>query len=388
MEINQDGIFLDTLEGIFSYEETLLRAAYGNDFRIKPDGILENILTLAAEPEIKFQDIILYFAGQYNPDTADNIWQDALYERIGVSRLESRPTTFTKTVTGAAKYTVSAESITIRSEIDNNEFVNISEFSTGENGSAPVDFKALEAGSVSVDETDLFKIVSAPDGITGLGEDNVTNISQGRLRESDDEYRTRFKISKALNARTTKNANLANLTRYVDNAAFLSIIDKNDDLSMESGTVLIIAKHNTTDTLFANAVFDTLGFGVVYQGDTSVTVSDDCGDNVVVKFKNAEEIPMEINASIKLVSGYYEDVVVTNVKKNITSYINKRVFGLEVIIYATEFIIPILETDGVEAVTAIGVKRETDEKYFSEIEMSRVEVPNFSEDKMYFEVSC
>ena len=387
MEITNTGMKTDNYDEIISNIETSLQESFGADFKIKSKGLLDKILELIVNSELAYQSNIELLGSQYAPENAINIWQDELYERIGVARLSAQPTTFTKALSGAADYTVSAGSITIRSKNGEHEFINISDFTTDETGKAYVDFESVESENISVTETDEFLIVSAPDGIDSFCDENVSKISQGHGRESDDDYRVRFRSSKALNSRATRNANIANLTKYVDNVAFLSIIDKNEDLSMTPGTLLIIAKHNTTDNIFAQAIFDTVGVGVIYQGDTTVLLKDDCGEDIKVKFKNAEEIQIEIKSEIKIRSGYYSGSVITNIRKNITEYIQKRVFGLGVIIYATEFIIPILETDGVEAVSTISIKRGNEETYVDNIELERDEVPVFGEENMIFDVS-
>ncbi len=387
MEITKDGIKLHTYEDIVSSIEAELQKSFGAEFKIKPGGMLDSIVSMVADIELEYQTNLENLALQYQPEKAEGTWQDSLYERMGAYRLSAQPTTFTKSVVGAADYTVPAGSVTIRTAEGSNDFTNISEFTTDKSGKAYVDFSSIEPGDIPITETEEFLLLSAPEGIDGVGDEEITKISQGRSRESDEDYRIRFRNSKALNSRATRNANIANLTKYVDDVDFLSIIDKNEDLTMSPGTLLIIAKHNTTDNIFARAIFDTVGVGVVYQGDTCISLKDECGEDVQVKFKNALEIPVEIKSEIKIRSGYYSESVFADIRKNISEYIDKRVFGLGVIIYATEFIIPILETEGVEAVSSISIKRDGEEDYTDNLSMERDEVPEFTESGMNFVVS-
>ena len=208
-------------------------------------------------------------------------------------------------------------------------------------------------------------------------------FSIGRERESDNEFRIRFRNSKALNAKATRNACLANLSKYVDNIAFLNIIDKNIDDTFDPGTIKIIVHHNTTDNIFASAILDTVAVGIQYLGDTSVTLTDTSGKNIVVKFQNADEIELSITAGVKVRKGYYANTVFNKAKENILKYIEERVFGLESIVYATEFIIPILETDGVEAVQSIKVKRTgIDVDYQDNVALTREQVPIFATERI------
>ena len=168
----------------------------------------------------------------------------------------------------------------------------------------------------------------------------------------------------------------------MDNIAFLKIIDKKVDDTFEPGNVKVIAYHNTTDNIFAQAIYETIGMGINLLGDTEITVYDAYNQPVVIRFKNAEEIELSITAQVKVRSGYYANTVFNKAKENILKYIDERVFGLESIVYATEFIIPILETDGVEAVQSIKVKRNgIDEDYQDNVSLTREQVPIFASER-------
>ena len=383
MKIDENGLNIDTFRNIVDEMENELKSFYGNDFTIRPEGVIDNFISTFSILTLKLQEQIADLSNQYDPETAEEEWQDALYERIGVTRLEAQKSTFVLKVQGAANLVCSAGSMTIRSQSDNNEFENISEFTTDDDGVALVDFQCVIDGAIEVKSTDEFQIVTAPDGITSVLQADDLQFSIGRERESDNEFRIRFRNSKALNAKATRNACLANLSKYVDNIAFLNIIDKNVDDTFAPGTIKIIVHHNTTDNIFASAILDTVALGIQYLGDTSVTLTDTSGKNIVVKFQNADEIELSITAEVKVRNGYYANTVFNKAKENILKYIEERVFGLESIVYATEFIIPILETDGVEAVQSIKVKRDgIDEDYQDNVSLTREQVPIFATERI------
>ena len=364
MQIDNQGYIIEDLDEVLDELELQLQKKFGDGFYIKPEGVVDNIATSTGIQNIKLQEQLGYLIKQYDPETANGSWQDALYERIGVTRLEAQKSTFVLKVQG------------------NNEFENISEFTTDSDGVALVDFQCVIDGAIEVKPTDEFLIVTAPDGITSVSQSDDLQFSIGRERESDNEFRIRFRNSKALNAKATRNACLANLSKYVDNIAFLNIIDKNIDDTFDPGTIKIIVHHNTTDNIFASAILDTVAVGIQYLGDTSVTLTDTSGKNIVVKFQNADEIELSITAGVKVRKGYYANTVFNKAKENILKYIEERVFGLESIVYATEFIIPILETDGVEAVQSIKVKRTgIDVDYQDNVSLTREQVPIFATER-------
>ncbi len=382
MKIDGKGLELSDLNDILNAYELMLQSKYGSDFYIKPEGIIDNIVNSSGFMEMSLQDQIAFLGKQFDPETAEGVWQDKLYERINVYRFKARPTIFTKNIIGAAGFTGSAGSITIRSNTTQDEFTNKEAYTIGENGNSDINFECVVTGIVQVNKDDTFQIVEAPDQIIGIGISEATNIAIGQEREEDGDFRIRFRNSKAINAKATRNANEANLTKHIDNIAFLKLIDKKNDNTFAPGTLLIIAKHNTTDEIFADAIFNTVADGIDLLGDTNVIVKDKAGEDVKITFKKAEEPEIYIQATVKVREGYYHNTVLTNAKQNILKYIERRVFGLESIIYATEFIIPILETDGVEAVTEIKVKNGVSTEFTDSISLTREQAPNFSIDRI------
>ena len=187
MQIDNQGHIMQDLDEVLDDLELQIQKKFGDGFYIKPEGIVDNIATSTGIQNIKLQEQIGYLIKQYDPETANGSWQDALYERIGVTRLEAQKSTFVLKVQGAANLTCSAGSMTIRSQTDNNEFENISEFTTDDDGVALVDFQCVIDGAIEVKSTDEFLIVTAPDGITSVSQADDLQFSIGRERESDND---------------------------------------------------------------------------------------------------------------------------------------------------------------------------------------------------------
>ena len=378
MLIDTTGVQLSTLSDILDAYQLQLQSKYGADFYIKPEGIIDNLATSAGFQEMSLQDQIAFLAKQFDPESAEGVWQDKLYERINVYRLQAEPSVFIKGILGTAGYSGEAGSITIRNTSTGDEFVNTSAYIIENTGSVNIEFECVITGATLVNETDSFQIVEAPDAVTGISTDNASNIALGRDRETDDEYRIRYRTSKAVNAKASRIANESNLLKYVDNIAFLKIIDKKTDSTYEAGTLRIIAKHNVTDQTFAEAIFDTVADGIDLLGDNSATVTDNAGQSVTINWQNAENVLIDITGIITIRDGYYSNTVFANAKQNILDYIQKRVFGLQSIIYATEFIIPIYQTEGVDAVISVQIKKHTEDSYVDSITLELDQVPEFT----------
>jgi len=361
-------------------------ALYDGNIAVKNNGILNNIFQIASKKEEELQNIIAYLAEQVNPESSENIWQDKVYERIGVSRIVCQKAILQADLTGEANSSADKNSIRIRPENSDINFTNTSEVIFNSEGKATANFCADKCEEFKFEENLNFKIINAPSNVIKVLDNTIIPISLGRNNESDDEFRTRFRYSKALNAKATHKANIANLNKYVDNEAFLKILDKNSSITMDPYTVEIIAKHNTTDNIFAQAIFDTFGSGILFQGDISVVVKDILNQNVTIKFTKATEIPININIRVKISEGFTPENVITKIKNSIFEYTKKRIFGLQSIIYATEFIVPTYFTEGVENVISATVKRDTDGEYTDILNMELYEVPEFTLSGINLEV--
>ena len=120
--------------------------------------------------------------------------------------------------------------------------------------------------------------------------------------------------------------------------------------------------------------------GIDYLGNTSLSVSTSNGDNWTVSFQKASKILLEFDIVLKLKSGYYENTVFSKVRNNISEYLSSRIYGLGASVYSTELIPPILNTEGVDAVLNINLKRWEDAIYSDFITVAEDEIPDFRED--------
>ena len=125
---------------------------------------------------------------------------------------------------------------------------------------------------------------------------------------------------------------------------------------MTPGQIKIVVNHNTTDNIFANAIFETVADGIDTVGTTTLTVKDNAGEDVVVNWINASFTQIEINADLKIKEGFLFTTVANNVRSAILNYIeNDRIYGLGQTVYANEFIIPAYKVEGVENLTNLQV---------------------------------
>lgn len=355
MNIDSQGYTLDTLDDILSAFETFLRDKYGDDFYIQAKSVISNIFTTVAFQEMSLQEQIAFLIKQFDPEQAEDEFQDALYERLLVYRIKAEKTVVERTIVGAAGLSVAAGEVSFRNKATLDEFVNKDTVTIGEDGSVVADFECVLFGAIDLPENAEIEVLSMPIGVTGIETGEEPKIDMGRARETNEEYRVRFRKEKSRNAKATRNANYTNLGQYVDDMSYLNIVDKKTDNTMNAGEVKIIVNHNTTDTTFANAIFNTVADGIDTIGTTSVTVKDDANEDVEINWINASFTQIAIEGDLKVKSGFFYQSVANAVKSSILEYVQKRIYGLGQTVYANEFIIPAYEVEGVENLTNLQV---------------------------------
>ena len=86
MEINSTGVTQSNLTDYLAYWTSKLREKYGNDYVIKPEGVVDNLATASSVTNMMLEDVLMYALKQLNPYTAEGEWQDYLYSLIGLER--------------------------------------------------------------------------------------------------------------------------------------------------------------------------------------------------------------------------------------------------------------------------------------------------------------
>lgn len=380
MIINKDGYTLDTLDDILNAFENFLKGKYGDDFYIKAEGVVDNIVSSTAFQELNQQEQIAFLLKQFDPETAEGVWQDALYERLLCYRIKAEKTVAERTINGSAGLIVKTGEITIRNKKTLDEFINKDNVTIGDNGSVIADFECVLFGPVELPENAEIEVISMPIGVTSITTPEEPKVDLGRYCEEDEEYRVRFRKEKSKNAKATRNANLINLGKYVDDMSYLNILDKKTDDTMEAGTIKVIVNHNTTDTIFANAIFDTVGDGIDTLGTTTQIVKDISNQDVEINWTNASFTEVAIRGNLKKKTGYLFTTVSKAVKTAIIEYINNRIYGLGQTVYANEFIIPAFKTEGVENITDIEVSVNSSSSWVESLNIDDTSLAMFNED--------
>lgn len=380
--INETGIEIGTLQDFLNGYETSLRRLYGANFYIKPEGVIDNLATVASTGSLTSAQQFQFLAQQFNPETATGQWQDFLYDRLGVVRLEAQRTIVRRTINGTAGTVVSADTLTFRNTTTDDRFILLNAATIGSGGTVEGTFRALEFGAISLPTDATLEVVAPVSGVTSVSFTAGQTEDTGRERETDAEYRVRFRQSKSLNAKSTRNAIISNLRTLVDTTRNLDVRSNRTNAIVDGinpHTVNVRVRHNTTDALFAAALFDTIADGVGMQGSTTVNVTDDAEQIVPVSWDNATEVSISINVEVTLNSGFTLGQVSDTLKQAMVTYANEDAsrFSLGDDVYANEFYCPLYQQESISIVNTLQVKETVSGTFGDVVNLTDLQISTF-----------
>ncbi len=370
-------IEVDNEEEILEKYLESFREKYGEDFLLKQDGVLEFLLKIAAKHEKILQENIKYLAEQFDTTKTEGVWQDVIFSRLGLKRLEPKYTHFDLTLAGAAGGFADANSVIIRDKTTGEEFYNEYPVTFLEDGESVARFTAKNFGKIlpsTMKGDENFSIVTAQNSVTSILSGSLANLTIGNEGESDADFSARYKTSKGKNFSSTKSAVFSSLSNYVDTPEYLKILTKSETPEMEAGYVKIIAKPNVPDEVFAGAILDTVADGIGLVGDCEVVLKDDLGVDVLIKFTHAVEVEIGIKVEIFSGENAISDEKILEIKNKIFTTVNSKNYGLSSTIYATETVEKILDDNLVN----VCVFRVLDGVEIKKVELNTQEIPKFS----------
>jgi len=139
----------------------------------------------------------LFLANQFNPLSAEGVWQEALGKIYFLKRKHKQHSVALCTITGL-KGTVVPVGAQIRSSADNSLWINAHEVTIPAAGSIQTDFVSEEYGPITAGANTLTNIVTIVPGWDAVNNDTAATI--GRYTETQMEFESRRYESVAANS--------------------------------------------------------------------------------------------------------------------------------------------------------------------------------------------
>ena len=328
MEISSKGIIPADIEKYLAKWTKFLKGKYGQDFFIKPEGVIDNLAVGSTASSLDFESIIVKLVKEMNPYTAEDEWQDHLYSLIGLEREQSSFTVVQRTVQGTPDTTVAAGSVLFENELTKDQFKLIDDCQLDSNGVGVGSFKAEEMGAIDLISTAKCKIISAPASVKGIYYTTGNSIDIGKEYESNAEFRETW-LQEQATAKANTNGGLKKILLpycYGKSNNIKIRMNRNlvkyEDVPLHSANIVVNSPYD--DETIANVIFNKMvdgGFGLV--GDIHQVVTDSEGVEEDVYFSRARLVQTYWQGQVALKEDYELEQVITSVQnaiKNNFSY--------------------------------------------------------------------
>lgn len=190
--------------------------------------------------------------------------------------------------------------------------------------------QSVEAGAIT-GEPDTITAIQTP----VLGWDRVTNpiaASVGRLRETDEELRVRFRDSKfrrAANISEALYANLISLAGVDEVRVYENDSEEVDQIGLPPHSFMPIVLGGV-DAEIARSVWNNKPLGISSEGNTTVTILDSQGFPQDISFERPTPLPVYITIDITVVQEFPDDGE-EQIKDALIAYINTLNIGEDVV---------------------------------------------------------
>lgn len=307
MEINSTGVTQSNLTDYLAYWTSKLREKYGNDFVIKPEGVVDNLATASSVTNMMLEDVLMYALKQLNPYTAEGEWQDYLYSLIGLERRYADFTVVQRTVSGTAGVNCEKGSIRFKNKATDDIFELNSTCKIGTDGTCKASFTAIELGGIDLPSEALLEIIDAPEGVTGVYYVEGDTINIGDDYEDDEEFRIRWQQNQSIANSATSGGIEKYLLDLVTNEKNLNIIQNRTNSTVNGvppHSMQIVIYSAESDETIAQKIFDHLLDGVLLYGETSIDITDSAGTTETISFTRAKTVPIYFKVQVKLKDNY------------------------------------------------------------------------------------
>ena len=307
MEINSTGVTQSNLTDYLAYWTSKLREKYGNDYVIKPEGVVDNLATASSVTNMMLEDVLMYALKQLNPYTAEGEWQDYLYSLIGLERRYADFTVVQRTVSGTAGLRCEKGSIRFKNKATDDIFELNSDCLIDTDGTCKASFTAIELGGIDLPSEALLEIIDAPEGVTGVYYVEGDTINIGDDYEDDEEFRIRWQQNQSIANSATSGGVEKYLLDLVTSEKNLNIVQNRTNSTVNGippHSMQVVIFSAESDETIAQTIFNHLLDGVLLYGETTVEIEDSAGTKEPISFTRAKNVPIYFKVQVKVQTNY------------------------------------------------------------------------------------
>lgn len=305
------GLVADDTDAIRVTVQTDWKNALGENLNVEgstPAGqLIDSETAFIAQKDAE----VLYLANQFNPLTAEGVWQDALGAIYFIQRKIAEPTIVDCVCTGLAGTVIPQGSIVKSS--DNVTLIATQGGTIGGNGSVTLTFSAQTPGPIPIGANTVTNIVTVI-----AGWDTVNNPAAGipgRDEESRLEFEFRRALSVAKNAHGTVEALLSEIAN-IQGVLDVVILENTTSTPLSTqgvevpGHSVFISVSGGDDTEIAKAIYmkKDAGCGTAGNTDVSYVAPDVYNKKYTFKIERPDPLPFAIQVNIRLTPSTPSDI--------------------------------------------------------------------------------
>lgn len=309
------GLYADDTDSIRSTIQSDWKKAFGEGLNVEsssPAGqLIDSETALVAQKDAE----ILYLANQFNPKTADGVWQDALGAIYFIQRKVAEPTLVDCVCKGLAGTIIPKGSLV--TSTDGVILSSINNGTIGGKGEVTITFAAQQTGPIIIAANTVTTIVTVIAGCDSIN--NPQARVTGRDAESRLEFEQRRALSVAKNAHGTVDAitsEIANIQGVLD----IVVLENTSSAPLTTNGVTIpghsifISVYGGSDTDIAKAVYKKKDSGCGTAGNTEITyiASDTHNKKYTFKIERPTPLPFAIQINMRLTP-----TTPSNIKENV-----------------------------------------------------------------------
>jgi uncharacterized phage protein gp47/JayE len=257
------------------------------------------------------------------PSTSIGSALDIIVKMNGIKREPPVYSTCPVTLSGTGNATISSGVV---ADVNGNNWTLPSPAIFDSTGSVTVIATCQTEGPISANPGDINQIMTPTYGWTSVT--NSVAATVGSYAETDAQLRARQALSTELPSQSILEgikgaiASISGVGRFILYENDTASADANG-LPAHSITAVI---ENGSDSDIAHAIFNKKAPGVMTNGTTSVTVTDQYGVNSTINFDRPSYVDIDVVVNVKQLSGYTTDVT-TSIQNDVANYISSLDMG-------------------------------------------------------------
>lgn len=358
----EKGLQVPETDRILAFVQEEFKKVFGNDINLDPSSPQGQLITSLAAMIATKNTELLKLANQFNPLTAQGLFQEALGKIYFMDRKVAQPTIVLCECRGLIGTVIPANAIV--ESADGVRFYCSGERIIDETQNILVEFFCERSGEVQVQPHSINRIITVVPGWDSVNNPNAGVT--GRLKETQGEFERRRYASVAKNSHGTVAAIYGTLAD-IDGVVDLVVLENrtNEPITQAGVTIdghsVYISVFGGKDEDIASAIYHKIDCGCGTTGTVNVThIAKDFGNAVYVyQINRPAELPVYINVKIKKTEST-PATVVDDIKKAVLANFNgtDSASGVRVkmgeTLYASKFYCAILD-EGVQELLEIGV---------------------------------